>query len=424
MSLWIVDNNEPINGMQIIRTGGGSGGSSSDAINVLSHGAVADGVYQGSNTDNLGPFNQAKAQALTDKKALYIPPATLKYEFSDLWTIGVNERIEVTGGGNHLSKLVFPNSPGIKILGSGSRLRDFSVAGNYAAESSLINVPAKYGVWMASPLNTIERLEVKCFDGSGILRQGDVVSGTNANLNHILFCESLLNGMHGLLSQSGDSNGGVLVGGRFDANAMTGIKSDEFLGSPYYGFHMDGNGTEHTLNQSAISHGGNRYYCIKDHTGAAGKEPGVSANWQEWWRLRSAGGVGQGFNAWAVPNVYYASAALYVRGGGNRGTFDGYAEGNENLIIIDTSNGNPGVKITGQIARDGLMPNCVAIVDGFVQTLAISYGTAPPTSGAYKSGYRIYNTGADTIDYWECTANAVFEQATTWEPRYKQTAAP
>lgn len=423
MSLWIVDNNEPINGMQIIRTGGGGSGSSSDAINVLSHGAVADGVYGGSNTDNLGPFNQAKEQALTDKKALYIPPATLKYEFSDLWTIGVNERIEVFGMGE-ASQLVFPNSAGIKLLSQRSRLHDFSIKGSYGEQSDAINVPAEYGIWMAAPQNTIERLDILNFSGSGIVIQGDVESGTNANLNDVLFCNSLLNGQHGLLAQSGDSNGGEIIGGRFDGNAMTGFKIDTFLGLTAIGFHLDGNGTEHTLNQSAISHGGNRYYCIKDHTGHAGKEPGVSANWQEFWRLRSAGGVGQGYNAWAVPNVYFASAALYVRGGGNRPTLDGYAEGNQNLIIIDTSNGNPGAKITGQIARDGLMPNCVAIVDGFLQTLAISYGTAPPTFGAYKSGYRCINIGGGSIDHWECTATAVFEQATTWEPRYKQTAAP
>lgn len=380
-------------------------------VSVVNHGAVADN----GTTDNLEAFQDALAEAVAEGKDLYIPPAAQKYGFSDTWNIEEDE-VRIFGK-RYLSNLYFPNTLGIKLLGQKLHLHDFGVRGSLGGQSDGYNDDTKHGVWMANSENVIERLDIWYFDGDGIVRAGDVghVPPTNANINHVLFCTSLLNGRHGIRSESGDANAGDCIGLRSDANGRWNIMSKEFLYNRYAGFHIDGGGNQHTLNQTSISHGGNRYFCIKDHTGAADKEPGVSAGWQEYWKLHEAGGVTALYKAWAIDNDYYTGGGLYVEGGGNRSTFDGYAEGNQHILMVSMAEGHPQATITGQIARDGQQPCCIALVDGFIQTLSLSYGAAYPTSGPYKTGYRRMNTGSDDIDYWQCTADAVNELATTWQ---------
>lgn len=298
-------------------------------VSVMWFGALNDYFFGNATpTNNLTPFRLAlgSQKVITD---IYMPgtdisstgpvSTTYHYRFFN-GGLTIDKTVNLYGDGRKKTYLLFDGTRyGIKLTGSvgGSHLHDFNLKGTTGSSSVNINSDTAHGIFINSPDNVIQHIDVTGFDGDGFNIAGDVESGgNNANGNAVMFCTSKKNGRAGGYAKGGDGNANSFMHCDFSQNARYGMWDHAFLQNYWLNIRVSSNVHAHNFNKSviwykpAVSHNGNRYRLIS--LGNTNIEPGVHAQSSTYWQLIGAGGVDDTYHAWNSATVYPAKKVYYT----------------------------------------------------------------------------------------------------------------
>lgn len=321
---------------------------SNSTIPVTWFGATANGI----SFDNWAIFNKAFAAAkqFTVNSSfykwagnIYVPRAEKTYYLSR--PLVIEHIANFSGDAFFESRLEFPvDSAGVKFkynnVARGTAWRtymhDLAILGSNNGNV----IESSIGV-LVNSLGFLERVYVRGFASDGIKVHGTVEAGdpadyTNANNGSLTHCKSELNLGHGLHVRGSDGN--VISVYHFDGgtNQKYGIYDRSFLGNTYINCHTEDNGF--TSTRGRIRHGGVNYWCKRD---ALGIEPGVTANWQNYWAVNTLVGFGdEYFTPYPYDNAkqYYGNGAFASIDANARTLFlNCYAEGNQGGVLMEGS---------------------------------------------------------------------------------------
>jgi hypothetical protein len=346
-----------------------------DDISVMWFGAKPDYIPRATTwTDNTLPITKAiKARINIDdgvsysyKTKVYIPANTPalnpnlepKYYYCNS-TVVMDACMELYGSGMDRTILKFPSGvlgihmkTTVKNVSYGGRLQRLADMSLYGSAPYTFDDPNAHGVLIATNYSDVSGVLCQNFNGNGFLVQGNVPSG-NANNCRITSCRGVGNGGSGLLLDGTDANNVTVSCFDGFANGRWGIWESSFLGNTFLGCHTAANGRENQYNLTAVTNQPfgtglwKRYYCIKDCTGI---EPGVSANWQNYWEYYNDITSGPNYDSdaqsfkgpwkkWDATTTFKTGGGYYADDGNQNGTFlSCYAEQGDQHQVTNLGN--------------------------------------------------------------------------------------
>lgn len=232
------------------------------------------------------------------KSAIYFKPLTLPshvtYSSHDFTCLIDNSNVIPTIGGSatwqdngaSIGSPAWDNTTAYTALKKGGQrpfAHDFSIYGN-TGEGGSANPfdEVSHGIEVKTPLSVFERVSVNFFDGNG-WQIVAAAPNSNANNSRFHYCEGIQCSGSGMFLQSSDANNCLVTSFNGYSNGKFGIWDDSFLGNTFVACHCANNALESVFNTTSVNHGGQEYYCIQDHTAGSTNEPGVGANWQDYW---------------------------------------------------------------------------------------------------------------------------------------------
>lgn len=132
-------------------------------------------------------------------------------------------------------------------------------------------------------------------------------------------------GAHGFVAHGNNAGTIKYIGCDAALNQGAGILENTTIGCEIFGCHTSGNDWD-------VSHGGVQYLCIKYNVAAAASEPGVGADWQDYWMVNTSVA---GDEAWASGQEYHPAGGVNVCSGNSRTTILAhYSEGGVECGVI------------------------------------------------------------------------------------------
>jgi hypothetical protein len=259
----------------------------------------------------------------------------------------LNSTVNLLGDGQTYSRILFPDSAGVRIgsqvwtqetqapfgwyktkpSAANCSIRNLTIQGRFIGTT----VPTynKHGL-IINATTTIENVTIRSFDGDGIF-----IDSNYNNSETPLACRTWYQNQPGNgsfprnntnLSRfsdvkcSGNSFNGIQIIGA-DTNAMTfesidvrdnkacGIRDQSLLGNTYIGCHSNNNGNG-VNNRSRIIHNNLYYACILDNVGI---EPGLNTDWEKYWFQvgTPSSNTPPVYTEWDDSRNYVAAASFY-----------------------------------------------------------------------------------------------------------------
>ncbi len=307
-------------------------------------------------TNNL-PIMQKAVSCFPQFKrgAIYIPGASLSYQFAGPWV--VDKQVKIYGDGE-ATNLVFPGAGlGVHLAAQKSEINDVFIHGNYGSVSNGFNSATAHGLYMTAAKSQAARVTVRNFDGDGILVFGNSgnTPATNANLCKLEDVSAYGNGRAGIHVDGFDGNACKIYGFDVSANARGGAWDSSFLGCDWHGGHSASNVNDHNFNRSRVNYQSKTYWAIADSLNVApGTDP---TKWQEV-------AFGGSFRPeWDPAVQYYQGFVLLVDDPNATSTFTGcYSEGDEFGIFL---NGRSFI-IGGFLANYGRAKAAIGALNGVI----------------------------------------------------------
>ncbi len=284
--------------------------------NILWWGAKADGI-----TDTLPILERAIASVpnipqpylpfgYNLRGTFYFPGSAKTYYFSD--TFNCYDAITIIGDegmDSYMATVLYwpTNTTGIHVRAN----QDGVMRGSHGFRGANFKVKSvittqdytNHGILFNRP-GHLNNVHAEGFGGAGFCIQSNIEG--IADIGYMVNCSAYSNGLAGLYTIGVDSNQWVIENINVFGNTRFGVWEKSFLGNTYISPHSNSN-TVVPNNPVWCFNNGETYACIADNTN---KEPGVAADWEDYWVL-----VDLGVGAATLYYPQWTSSFNFLEGG-------------------------------------------------------------------------------------------------------------
>lgn len=303
--------------------------------------------------------------------------------------------------------------------GDGMNIRNFTIQGGYNVSGT---EQEAHGVHLRSRAR-LDNLYILGFEGDGIYGHG--AGASNSNNTKVISCriEGCRNGVY---VDGGDANIYTFIGVDCSANRQWGFADSCFLGSSYFGCHVNSNGLVANSTPCIVSDGTNRYGVIAgQEAGASTNAPSGTTDDNTWWYWLAAGGTSSGLNIanWSSGATYRAGGAYHTDDSNAAHVFVGcYREngqGKSQLVGALVLGGFMGRDDKVRGVRGAVIWEQNGYINGNLpwRGAHASNFSAAPTTGAHTRGDVVFNSLSSlTAELgWFCRTTGT---PGTWAPFY------